>query len=523
MYGSVTCCPDYDYHTDKEWKELYNMVQNDSLDYVLELLDNKLKQAPKDPRTYEFKALVLAMAGDTDASLKGLQEALSLTSRKEYGYRSYLYHDIASVYLLQADTVSAIKSLKKSIKSKQPYRNSYIDLADLFFFDGAFDDANYIYNQMSSKFPKDPLPLYGLARSAYNMDHFQEAMTYIEQSQRLSPDAIMPLRLYMRCFLRMEDFKCSLDKAMDILEKVSYDPEAMETLEQLSDTIPISVLFSLKKNMITDVKNEVYWKVILAQNYLYQKDYVNALKYFTELESEAELSQDIPLSGKLHCYENMDNPIDELPVLEKLIDIDPSDAYYYLKRSDAYFYLGNYEKAKSDLQKALSLDEEYACWIFYKLGWIDEMRGDMMGALINYEMSIDYNPDNAYSHLMKANLLNTYFNRPEEAKIEYETIIQLDKGLTDNTCKQYAYAALGEYEKAIEIMEAIIQKYNTAGNYYDAACLYTRMAKYDEAISFLKKALEMGYKKYAHIRNDDALFPLQKTPQFEIILGKYEK
>lgn len=38
-----------------------------------------------------------------------------------------------------------------------------------------------------------------------------------------------------------------------------------------------------------------------------------------------------------------------------------------------------------------------------------------------------------------------------------------------------------------------------AGNYYDKACLYTRMGKKEEALEAFKISLEKGFRRFNHI------------------------
>lgn len=54
----------------------------------------------------------------------------------------------------------------------------------------------------------------------------------------------------------------------------------------------------------------------------------------------------------------------------------PGDAYVLIKRADARFYMQRHDEAEVDYQKAFELEPNYGGYIYYKLGWIAEMRKD---------------------------------------------------------------------------------------------------------------------------------------------------
>ena len=114
-------------------------------------------------------------------------------------------------------------------------------------------------------------------------------------------------------------------------------------------------------------------------------------------------------------------------------------------------------------------------------------------------------------------------NCPEEAEEAFRNCIQYDQGIEEGTCKQYAYLALGETEQAIAVNDSILNEYPNAGCYYDAACLYSRMGRKDEAISYLQQALEKGFKGIKHIESDDDLDNIRKMPAYVKLIRKYKK
>ena len=90
-------------------------------------------------------------------------------------------------------------------------------------------------------------------------------------------------------------------------------------------------------------------------------------------------------------------------------------------------------------------------------------------------------------------------------------------------CVQYSYQYLGENEKAIEVMDSIIARDpDDAGNYYDAACLYSRMKDKENALRNFEKCLEKGFCRFEHIDLDDDMDFLREMDEFRALIEKYK-
>ena len=111
----------------------------------------------------------------------------------------------------------------------------------------------------------------------------------------------------------------------------------------------------------------------------------------------------------------------------------------------------------------------------------------------------------------------------DHAKEEYRKVIELDSIPNNESCAMYALLALDRKDDAISFMNRVLENDTTdAGNYYDAACFYSRIGDMEVAIEHLKTALDKGFKRFYHIRHDDDLEELRKMPEFEDIMSQYE-
>ena len=110
------------------------------------------------------------------------------------------------------------------------------------------------------------------------------------------------------------------------------------------------------------------------------------------------------------------------------------------------------------------------------------------------------------------------------AEIDFKKVLELEDVPEKYEYIHYAYQGLGMNDKAKEAMDSIIARDTTDyRNYYDAACLYSRMKDKDSALRYLEKSLALGYNKFAHIERDFDLDFLRDTDEFKALIEKYKK
>lgn len=72
-------------------------------------------------------------------------------------------------------------------------------------------------------------------------------------------------------------------------------------------------------------------------------------------------------------------------------------------------------------------------------------------------------------------------------------------------------------------MNNVIEKDpDDAGNYYDAACLHSRMGELDKSIEFLQTALEKGFRRFSHLEMDDDLDAIRELPKYKELIRHYK-
>ena len=160
---------------------------------------------------------------------------------------------------------------------------------------------------------------------------------------------------------------------------------------------------------------------------------------------------------------------------------------------------------------------------YYRRGWFKDVSMQTDAAIEDYKMAVMLQPDYAYGHFGLADMLMRK-GQIEEAKAEYQMVVEIDSIPNNESCAMYALLALDRKDDAIAFMNKVIENDSTdCGNFYDAACFYSRIGETQTALNHLRTALEKGFRRFYHLRHDDDLDELRKLPEFEEMISEFEK
>jgi clan AA aspartic protease (TIGR02281 family) len=183
--------------------------------------------------------------------------------------------------------------------------------------------------------------------------------------------------------------------------------------------------------------------------------------------------------------------------------------------------MGKVHSAITEWDNVLADQPEYG-FGYYRRGWFKELRGDMDDAIEDLSMSIVLDPEYSYAYASRGDIY-LKLGKKELAEEDFKKVIEIENSPDKYDCIHYAYHGLGENNKAIEAIDSIIARDSTdSGNYYDAACLYSRMKDKSNALKYLEKCLELGYNRFAHIEQDFDMDYLRETEEFKILINKYQ-
>ena len=178
---------------------------------------------------------------------------------------------------------------------------------------------------------------------------------------------------------------------------------------------------------------------------------------------------------------------------------------------------GKFEEAVAELQKAADAAPTSAV-IQSNLAYAYDRQGRTEEAVAAYRKALELDPKNA---IVRNNLANLYSKQGlyEDAAREYQDLVQRDPG---NTTAKANLDAMVKNKTVLqerkEQMSSALQgadsKPKDPQAAYNAARVYARLGDADQALTWLNKALDLGYDQFDYLSLDPSLVNLKKDPRF---------
>ena len=186
-------------------------------------------------------------------------------------------------------------------------------------------------------------------------------------------------------------------------------------------------------------------------------------------------------------------------------------------RGAALLKEGKFEEAAAELEKAAEAAPKSAV-IQSNLAYAYDRQGRTEDAVAAYRKALELDPANT---IVRNNLANLYSKQGqyEDAAREFEDLVQRDPG--NATAKanleamQKNKTVLQERKDQVSsALQGADAKPRDPQAAYNAARVYARLGDNDQALSWLNKALDLGYDQFDYLSLDPSLVNLKKDPRF---------
>lgn len=459
--------------TDNDYnlKKAYEVLQEENDEAKgLELVNKQLRETPDNVESLLLRVRLLRRKNEFGQALQDINHALKVNKPKKtevqnstlHWWKAYIYEDMGDKVNAAASFKTACELVRKD--DKENLQSISFDYAQSLYDLGDYAGADAIYRKMLALDEADQAAMAGLARNMIEREQYSEA----------------------------------IDKVM--LKRLNYAEASIKT-------------------RIKKTENRFQWMAFLCQFYETSHQYAEAVRTYDEFEAEFGHYDEINVY-RFDCYSELG--LNELAIadISKAMEKDP-DWQLYVRRGDYYRLNGDLDLAIADFNAAVE-DAPKEGYCYYRRGWTYEMQGERKKAMEDYNMGLEMTQDYPYLYLMRGELL-LLEGKKTEADADFEMVVQKDTIADNGSCRQYALYFLGRDNEAEEWMNKIIEEDpGNYGNYYDQACLYSRMGRLEESIAALRKSFEKGYRSFSHIRLDDDLDAVRDLPEFKALMEEYE-
>lgn len=261
------------------------------------------------------------------------------------------------------------------------------------------------------------------------------------------------------------------------------------------------------------------WPAHIAMVYESMSKYVQAIDYY-KIVAKLDVN-DWAFARMSHCYEELGIFELALEQIELAIALDSTNCDYVAQKGDLLYDMGDVEAAIQTYGKYIEYNPE-SYGGYYRRGFMKDNSNDVDGAIEDYSTSIVLNPDFVYAYLGRGDKYLLKGNKAL-AIADYKKVVAMDTVYSENNCAQYAYLGLGEKDKAVAFMDGILAHSPSAGNHYDAACLYARMGEKDSSLIYLRQSLEKGFRRLSHIERDDDLEAIRSMDAYKLLIDEYRE
>ena len=491
-------------------------INNNNAEEALDYLNKEINEHPDNGYAFAWIALVRNYNEEFGRALMAANVAVKKIPSKDKEYKAFAYGTRAQVYLNLEDTIQALKDYSQAINIVPDDDRFYNQRAQVYYEQGKYDLADKDYLKMISLKEGDVMGYMGIGRNANAQKRYEDAIKQFDYVVKLEPNYSSAYSFRAESYIGLKKYNEAIDDVISALG-IDRDRKAFYELQELADSAFEQTVAKLKVQKIKE-PNEQSWDYDLGIVYERAAKYNKAIAYYKEsLEKESNI---ITVSRISSCYDDLGDYDKALEYCNQAIALDSVKTNYLYEKANILDNAGRTQEAIKTMSDYIANTPDEPAG-YYQRGWFKDHSGDIEGALEDYTMAITLQPNVAYAYLNRGVL---YRLKGENAKAEsdFKQVVRLDSIPEEAECSFYAYYYLGQKDKAIEILNTILDK-DKKGNCYDAACLYSVMGEKEKALSYLRQSLEDGYRRFAHIKRDRDLNNIRNTEEFKVLLKEFEE
>lgn len=290
----------------------------------------------------------------------------------------------------------------------------------------------------------------------------------------------------------------------NFIQQNKYSQEFAEEIDQTFEDLKKTAENKNSEQIKSEV-TKIYTK-LLAQEELeeglklvYKKNYQAAIPKFTEaikLNPELEWAY----NNRGSAYNRLKNYERAISDLNKAIELK-SNEIFYINRGFSYFRLNNYDAALKDFSKAVEINPNIAEPYFFRGAVYTELK-NYDAAIKDFDKAVEKNPKSKRFHEFRAKIYVvrglTYLvlKNYDAAKETLDKAVELNPNLAEAyDARGTLYTDLKDYEAAVKDFSMSIQlNPNNAKTYQKRGFVYILMENYEQALNNFSRAVKLNPK-----------------------------
>lgn len=494
--------------------EAYN---KEDMNEALEYFNKDIQENPKSGYSYSWIALIRLQNEEYGKALTAAELAIKYLPKKDKEYIASSYVTRAGVYLHLEDTVKALNDFTAAIRIYPEKTGLYEKRAQIYYEQDNYYQADADYRKMIELDPGEATGYMGIGRNALEQKRLDDAISQFNHVIKMDESNSRAYAFRADAELQKEMWHEGTNDLITSMQ-CDWDEKAAILISELKEPAS-SMMLSKLKIQAKKSPNELTWPYLTGLMSMNNKKYKKAIEYFLQankIEATSTIYQRLA-----DCYCEIGAYDEALASINQSLDMDSTELANLVKKAYIYYEMGNVKAAIAEWDNLLTIDPESSMG-YGRRGWYKNLDGDLEGAIEDMTTSIVLNPDNAYAYECRGDIYMRQ-GKKELAEADFKKVIEIENSPEKYSCVEYAYQGLGQYDKAIAALDTIIARgEDHASDYYNAACLYSRMKDKENALKYLEKSFEEGYIGFSHLVKDYDMDFIRDTPEYKKLVEKYK-
>lgn len=495
---------------------------NDNLQDAYDWFQKEASENPDNGYANLYIGLINYNNDKYGEALMAIDKALKKIPKKDLEWRVSAFNNRAMVNLALEDTVSALGDFSQAVKTDPKNTQSFMARAELYYQMKNYDLSDQDYRRVAEVEPGNLLGSLGQARNASARKNWDESIKLLDKAIKLDGTVSKPYSFRAEAYAGLEKWNEATDDLIKALD-IDGDNKAFDMMTKLPDE-PTILLKTKLKVMMAKQPTNLYWPYCLGVLASSKENYDEAIPYFQQANSLDANS--VFLEQISDCYQEKGDLVKALDYIEQAQAMNSEDTDLITKRAVILASLDRYDEAIKEIDRYVASYPDFGIAYIYRAEMLMEDR-QYEKAAEDYTTAFVVLPllKDGPAFPMKRGDAYRLSGKTAEAAADYNLIIEQEKDSLPGhrVCTPFALSGLGQKEKAIEEMRAVVET-DTAdrkGNLYNLACIFARTGNNSQAVATLRECVDsLGYDDLHHIKVDYDLDPLREMPEFQELLSR---
>ncbi len=189
-----------------------------------------------------------------------------------------------------------------------------------------------------------------------NIGNFENAITKLNKLIEKNPKSDVAYYQLSLIYVAMENFNAALENGKKAYELAPQNEWIILNLTEIYEaTKQYSLAIKLREELIAKNPQNIEYYYYLAEEYRMSGRLEDAINTYSKVEKQMGVSEELSLE-KHRLWRMLKKPENAAAEIQKLIDAFPAENRYPLILGDYYLKNSQFDKAKTQFNKALTLD-----------------------------------------------------------------------------------------------------------------------------------------------------------------------